>query len=287
MAEEIKRKIKFDELRKRYREVEEENDLLQEKLRQAQKNIKRLRLEKTILLERIDKGYSHHYADNHSDSDTSLDILANNDFMDMKHNFGLSSKHKHNHFNKNNTSATTVIKPPKKKKDPNAPKGPGNVFFLFCRMEREKIKDENPEENLGDVTKLLSVKWKGLSKEDKQIYYDTFKKEMEEYEEAMKTYKSNASNGNLNITDENNQRRSQSIDPAATEDSVKVESLASSSVITSPEDSTTLNLPQENDMLYSNNGIHDNHHNSTIQAEYPIIIENSFEKPVAPPQQAL
>ncbi|KAI7901473.1 uncharacterized protein BX663DRAFT_514532 [Cokeromyces recurvatus] len=281
MAEDIKRKIKFDELKKRYREVEEENELLQAKLRQARKNIKRLRLEKTILLERIDKGYNH--ADNHSDSDTSLDILTNNDFMDMKHNFTLSNKHKHNnHFGKNNNTATTIIKPPKKKKDPNAPKGPGNVFFLFCRMEREKIKDENPEENLGDVTKLLSLKWKSLSKEDKQIYYDTFKKEMEEYEEAMKTYKSNINNdnNNLNASDENSQRRSQSVDPIATEDSIKAEeSLASSSVITSPEDSSTLNLPQENELLYQNNP-------STIQSEYPIIIENSFEKS-ATPQQSL
>ncbi|EIE91910.1 hypothetical protein RO3G_16621 [Rhizopus delemar RA 99-880] len=76
----------------------------------------------------------------------------------------------------------------KKKRDPNAPKGPGNVFFLYCRMERDNIKDEVPNESLGEVTRLLGQKWKALTKEEKQKYYDIYKKEMEEYESAMKSY---------------------------------------------------------------------------------------------------
>lgn len=83
-----------------------------------------------------------------------------------------SNQHyKHNSKQQFQANNTTVIKPPKKKKDPNAPKGPGNVFFLFCRLQRDKIKDENPEENIGDVTKLLGLKWKGLPKEEKQVIY--------------------------------------------------------------------------------------------------------------------
>jgi non-histone protein 10 len=58
-----------------------------------------------------------------------------------------------------------INKPQRKKKDPNAPKGPGNVFFLYCRLER----DEHPTENLGEVTRLLGQKWKSLSKEDKTV----------------------------------------------------------------------------------------------------------------------
>ncbi|KAI7899910.1 high mobility group box domain-containing protein, partial [Cokeromyces recurvatus] len=85
--------------------------------------------------------------------------------------------------NKKNATPT-----PKKKRDPNAPKGPGNVFFLFCRMERENIKDEVPSESLGEITRLLGQKWKSLTKEEKQKYYDIYKKEQEEYETAMKSY---------------------------------------------------------------------------------------------------
>lgn len=58
---------------------------------------------------------------------------------------------------------------PKKKRDPNAPKGPGNVFFLYCRMERDNIKDEVPNESLGEVTRLLGQKWKALTNEEKQV----------------------------------------------------------------------------------------------------------------------
>jgi non-histone protein 10 len=66
-----------------------------------------------------------------------------------------------------------AVKPPKKKKDPNAPKGPGNVFFLFCRLQRDKIKDEHPEErSLGEVTKLLSAKWKELDKDEKKVTHN-------------------------------------------------------------------------------------------------------------------
>lgn len=61
------------------------------------------------------------------------------------------------------------VEKPKKKKDPNAPKGPGNVFFLYCRFERDKIKDQYPNESLGDITKILAQKWKDLPKDEKQV----------------------------------------------------------------------------------------------------------------------
>lgn len=73
--------------------------------------------------------------------------------------------HKHGRIDK-----AIANKPQRKKKDPNAPKGPGNVFFLFCRLERDKIKDENPTENLGEVTRLLGQKWKSLTKEEKKVF---------------------------------------------------------------------------------------------------------------------
>jgi hypothetical protein len=64
----------------------------------------------------------------------------------------------------------------KKKRDPNAPKGPGNVFFLYCRMERDNIKDEVPNESLGEVTRLLGQKWKALTKEEKQVNQESHDK---------------------------------------------------------------------------------------------------------------
>ncbi|KAF1806601.1 hypothetical protein V8B55DRAFT_1592543 [Mucor lusitanicus] len=232
MAEEIKQKLKMDELRKRFREVEGENDLLQEKLNRAHKSIKRLRLERSILLERIDKGF-----ENGSDSDTNYDSLSHNDLAINK----ISTQH-HNHkqskqAEKNSsTTTTTIIKPPKKKKDPNAPKGPGNVFFIFCRHERDKIKEENPEESIGDVTRLLGLKWKGLTREEKRVYYDMFKQEMDEYEEAMKVYKNNGGAASVLPLEEDDTPQSQS-DPA--------EELATDSVMSSPVSTSTDNIMQQ------------------------------------------
>jgi hypothetical protein len=60
-------------------------------------------------------------------------------------------------------------------------------------MERDKIKDEYPGENQGDLTRILGQKWKNLAKDEKQKYYDIYKKEQEEYEEAMKSYTASGS----------------------------------------------------------------------------------------------
>lgn len=55
------------------------------------------------------------------------------------------------------------------------------------------MKDEVPNESLGEVTRLLGQKWKALSKEEKKKYYDMYNKELKEYEDAMKEY--NAAGG--------------------------------------------------------------------------------------------
>jgi len=173
---------KYKELKKRIHSIEEDNDILNVRLHKARKNIGRLRLERTFLLERIDRTRGHFDGDS-DDSDGASDILSHDGF-DLHHSHSVQRRPIIRMFDK----------PQRRKKDPNAPKGPGNVFFLYCRLERDKIKDQNPNENLGDVTKLLGQKWKSLSKEEKQKYYDMYKKEQEEYEVAMKSYNKESSN---------------------------------------------------------------------------------------------
>ncbi|CAO3669471.1 unnamed protein product [Rhizopus stolonifer] len=162
---------KYEGYRRRMREIEEENDQITSQLSKARRHIKRLRIERVILLEeivnlrqakRLKKTMS---LEDGSNSDASAESML----LETKNN------------RKNGAVA-------KKKRDPNAPKGPGNVFFLYCRMERDNIKDEVPNESLGEITRLLGQKWKALTKEEKQKYYDIYKKEMEEYESAMRSY---------------------------------------------------------------------------------------------------
>ncbi|KAI8365276.1 uncharacterized protein BYT42DRAFT_589421 [Radiomyces spectabilis] len=181
MIEDVKYRNKYRELKKRIRDIEEENDLLHIRLYKARKNISQLKLERTFLLDRMEKVHGASLP-NSDHSDMGSDIETH-DGIDLKYH---STKHGDHH--RGRIDKMLAGKPPRRKKDPNAPKGPGNVFFLYCRLERDKIKDQYPQENLGEVTKLLGQKWKSLSKEEKQKYYDMYKKEMEEYEEAMKSY---------------------------------------------------------------------------------------------------
>ncbi|CAO3587693.1 unnamed protein product [Absidia cylindrospora] len=162
-------KEKYTKLKKRIRDIERENDFLHVRIHKARKSVRRLRLERTFLLDRIEKT-NHHY---------SVDESEEEGHSEQEHTVIPVINHK-----------ATVTKP-KKKKDPNAPKGPGNVFFLFCRLQRDKIKDEHPDErSLGEVTKLLSAKWKSLDLDEKKVYQDMYQKELEEYEMAMKSYNS-------------------------------------------------------------------------------------------------
>ncbi|KAG0191367.1 non-histone protein [Apophysomyces sp. BC1034] len=157
MADDIKYRAKYKELKKRIRDIEDENDSLNVRLYKARKSIKHLKLERTFLLDRMEKIQPTVDSDH---SDIGSELLSHDDPE-------LRQTTKHTRLDK-----MLGAKPPRRKKDPNAPKGPGNVFFLYCRLERDKIKDQYPHENLGEK------------------YYDMYKKELEEYEEAMKSYTS-------------------------------------------------------------------------------------------------
>ncbi|KAI9269300.1 hypothetical protein BDA99DRAFT_535371 [Phascolomyces articulosus] len=186
MAED-KYRSKYKELKRRVRDIEEENDILHVRIHKARKSINRLRLERTFLLERMEKIHNQS-----NRGGNSANTINDSDHSDIGYDDEMYRSNQHGKRGR----IDKMLKTPKKKKDPNAPKGPGNVFFLYCRLERDKIKDEFPQENLGDVTKLLGQKWKGLTKDEKQKYYDMYRKEMEEYEEAMKTYVANGGSAN-------------------------------------------------------------------------------------------
>merc|ERR1719273_1764591 len=55
----------------------------------------------------------------------------------------------------------------KPKKDPNMPKRPKTAYFCFLDEWRDRIKQEHPDVSLTDRSKLLGVKWKGLSNDEK------------------------------------------------------------------------------------------------------------------------
>ncbi|CAN1189554.1 High mobility group B protein 13 [Linum perenne] len=83
----------------------------------------------------------------------------------------------------------------KKKKnqnaDPNKPKKPATSFLLFSKEARKNLMQERPGINNSTLTALISVKWKELSGEEREIWnakageaMDVYKKEMEEYNKS-------------------------------------------------------------------------------------------------------
>lgn len=60
----------------------------------------------------------------------------------------------------------------KKTKDPNAPKRNKNAYMFYTQEIRPKIVEElGPEgsKKITDVTKIVSVRWKQLSPEEKKV----------------------------------------------------------------------------------------------------------------------
>ncbi|CDH59443.1 hypothetical protein RO3G_14196 [Lichtheimia corymbifera JMRC:FSU:9682] len=238
MAED-KYKTKYKELKRRIRQIEDENDALHIRIYKARKSINRLRLERTFLLERMDK--TQHGRDSEH-SDGVSDMLSH----DGDVNFRYQHHPHHHHHHRGRRGRIPGEKTPRKKKDPNAPKGPGNVFFLFCRLERDKVKDAFPQESLGDVTKLLGQKWKGLTREEKQKYYDMYKKEMDEYEVAMKSYNEATSSTNINA----NATSSEPVDNEAEAVAAAAED-AAAAALAGAENYSTVSSPMQSSAMPS------------------------------------
>ncbi|XP_010439134.1 PREDICTED: high mobility group B protein 6-like [Camelina sativa] len=84
----------------------------------------------------------------------------------------------------------------KKKKnenvDPNKPKKPASSYFLFSNDERKKLTEERPGTNNSTITALISVKWKELGEEEKQVYNGKAAKLMEAYKKELEAYNKSA-----------------------------------------------------------------------------------------------
>ncbi|RLN08366.1 high mobility group B protein 6-like [Panicum miliaceum] len=100
---------------------------------------------------------------------------------------------------KKKEKADNIIKKTKEKRqkkkqenaDPNRPKKPASSFILFSKEARKQLLEERQGINNSTLNALISVKWKELSGEERQMWNDkaapamaAYKKEMEEYTKA-------------------------------------------------------------------------------------------------------
>ncbi|KAL7159950.1 hypothetical protein ABFS83_01G062500 [Erythranthe nasuta] len=88
----------------------------------------------------------------------------------------------------------TLQKQKKEKKitDPNKPKKPASSFLIFSKETRKNLAEERPGTNNSTINALISLKWKEMSEEDKQVWnskaaeaMEVYKKELEEYNKKV------------------------------------------------------------------------------------------------------
>uniref|UniRef100_M4F2F8 HMG box domain-containing protein n=1 Tax=Brassica campestris TaxID=3711 RepID=M4F2F8_BRACM len=99
----------------------------------------------------------------------------------------LKKKEKADHIIKKKKE-TTKNKKKNEDVDPNKPKKPASSFFLFCKDARKSLAEEHPGINNSTLTAHISLKWKELGEEERQMYngkagelMEAYKKEVEEY----------------------------------------------------------------------------------------------------------
>ncbi|MED6137579.1 High mobility group B protein 6 [Stylosanthes scabra] len=76
--------------------------------------------------------------------------------------------------------------------DPNRPKRPPSSFLLFSKEARKLLQEERPGINTSTLNALVSLKWKELSEEERQMWngkaseaMEVYKKELEEYNRTI------------------------------------------------------------------------------------------------------
>lgn len=81
-------------------------------------------------------------------------------------------------------------KPVKSKpvKDPNAPKKPLTAYFAWMNENRARIKEENPDAGLGEISKIAGREWKEVDEDERAELDANYKKGMEEYKKLMANY---------------------------------------------------------------------------------------------------
>ncbi|KAJ2162028.1 non-histone protein [Coemansia sp. RSA 552] len=225
-ADEKHHKYRCRELRRQLEELEEYNDILAVKLQRSEKRLRRMKIERNILLERFEhtRQYAKHDDDDDgasSDSDAPLQNTfpragaSDVDGSDVAqqgppatggakrrrgaagvgagtHTSSGAGTPKHGSAAAGDNSATPTTatgRKPRAEKDPNAPKRPANAFVLYCQVERPNIKSVGTELSSSELTRAMGVKWRNLSKGEKQKYYDLYEREMTRYQRELNDYK--------------------------------------------------------------------------------------------------
>jgi len=76
----------------------------------------------------------------------------------------------------------------KQAKDPNAPKKPMTPYFAWMNENRKRIKEENPDAGLGEVSKIAGAEWREVEDSVKEEYQEKYQQAQVIYKQEMKNY---------------------------------------------------------------------------------------------------
>lgn len=221
MNTETKYKQKCRDLRKRIREIEEHNELVGVSITRTKRDIKRLRLERSLLLEKLEERTSLKVDDSDgtpsppsspvlhpagsevaikksagesgtsateehgSPSPAARKVVAKKP-VNGRESEGLADGDDEEHTEGPSTPVPHKKRPPPR--DPNLPKRPQNAYIIFCEMQKEAVKKQIEQAHPGapfDLTKAMAEKWHDLPDLERAQYYSIYEADKERYAREM------------------------------------------------------------------------------------------------------
>jgi hypothetical protein len=83
--------------------------------------------------------------------------------------------------NKNDGKNKKLNNKENKKSDDDKVKRPKSSWMYYSMENKKKIKDENPDKKMAEITIMMKQLWKEISKEDKHIYEEKAEKDKIRY----------------------------------------------------------------------------------------------------------
>lgn len=198
-SEETKYRQKCKDLKRRIREIEDYNEATSLSISRTKRAIQRLRLERSLILEKLEDKTSLQVDDSEgtpSPPSTPQPKPAEAAAKDLQQQgfdtpLGFDSPEKRE-------TPTAGEKPVKTKKtsqprDPNLPKRPQNAYIIFCDLEKERVKSDLEKNQPGesfDLTRAMAEAWKELSEEERKRFYEKYEDDKERYVREMAAYSS-------------------------------------------------------------------------------------------------
>ncbi|ODV73274.1 Nhp10p [Cyberlindnera jadinii NRRL Y-1542] len=159
-------KNKCKQLKRKINQIEEASKVASLSISRGKVAVNRLKLEYSILLERLE----------------AKAVLPQESESDDDDEYAI-------------TEGKRVIKRKKpmvsQPRDPDLPKRPLNPYLVFCDMEKERIKKEAEAEGKDiDLSKTLGELWRSMSLDDRKPYVKVYNEDKERYQRQMSEYES-------------------------------------------------------------------------------------------------